>query len=139
MIFFIAFLVQFLRLVHSVCDHHPNKYLLLSRNELEELKHNNNDNPNIDKIIQSNLHCAESEGESIKLAVCDGFFEINFSSSVFQNLISGLLSNILSAMKEADETSTLRFWIARAVESFLRGPTCKQDQVKRLSLYDNMV
>ena len=56
--------VQFLRLVHSVCDHHPNKYLLLSRNELEELKHNNNDNPNIDKIIQSNLHCAESEGQS---------------------------------------------------------------------------
>ena len=54
--------VQFLRLVHSVCDHHPNKYLLLSRNELEELKQNNNDNPNIDKIIQSNLHCAESEG-----------------------------------------------------------------------------
>ena len=64
MIFFIVhFLVQFLRLVHSVCDHHPNKYLLLSRNELEELKHNNNDNPNIDKIIQSNLHCAESEGK----------------------------------------------------------------------------
>ena len=59
--------VQFLRLVHSVCDHHPNKYLLLSRNELEELKHNNNDNPNIDKIIQSNLHCAESEGKSFKL------------------------------------------------------------------------
>ena len=59
--------VQFLRLVHSVCDHHPNKYLLLSRNELEELKHNNNDNPNIDKIIQSNLHCAESEGKSVKI------------------------------------------------------------------------
>lgn len=97
-----ALKVQFLRLVHSVCDHHPNKYLLLSRNELEELKHNNNDNPNIDKIIESNLHCAESEG---------------------------LLSNILSAMKEAEETSTLRFWIARAVESFLRGPTCKQDQI----------
>ena len=57
--------VQFLRLVHSVCDHHPNKYLLLSRNELEELKHNNNDNPNIDKIIQSNLHCAESEGKTV--------------------------------------------------------------------------
>ena len=64
--FFIDISVQFLRLVHSVCDHHPNKYLLLSRNELEELKHNNNDNPNIDKIIQSNLHCAESEGKPVK-------------------------------------------------------------------------
>ena len=41
----------------------------------------------------------------------------------------GLLSNILVAMKEAKETSTLRFWIARAVESFLRGPTCLVDQV----------
>jgi Trpc4-associated protein len=89
-------------LVHSVCDHHPNKYLLLSFNELNELKQNNNCNPAIDLILANKQYCNEPEG---------------------------LLSNILDAMKEADETSTLRFWIARAVESFLRGPTCKQDQI----------
>jgi len=96
-----ALKVQFLRLVHSVCDHHPNKYLLLSEKELIELKENKNQNPSIDYIIENKLYCQEDEG---------------------------LLSNILKAMKEASETSTLRFWIARAVESFLRGPTCKQDQ-----------
>ena len=84
--------VQFLRLVHSVCDHHPNKYLLLSRNELEELKHNNNDNPNIDKIIQSNLHCAESEGKSVKIS----------DSKIYENMYRGIPNMTASKCPECD-------------------------------------
>ena len=54
--------VQFLRLVHSVCDHHPNKYLLLSKRELLELKESKNQNPSIDYILDNNLYCQEDEG-----------------------------------------------------------------------------
>ena len=42
-------------------------------------------------------------------------------------------------MKEAKETSTLRFWIARAVESFLRGPTCTVDQVSYSGFNKNKI
>ena len=56
-------IVQFLRLVHSVCDHHPNKYLLLSKRELLELKESKNQNPSIDYILENNLYCQEDEGK----------------------------------------------------------------------------
>lgn len=102
-----ALKVQFLRLVHSVCDHHDNKYLLLSKPELQEIIRScaelgTEPNPSVLHVLENKLYCGEGE--------------------------RGLLSNILVAMKEAKETSTLRFWIARAVESFLRGPTCLVDQ-----------
>ena len=93
--------------MHSVCDHHDNKYLLLSKCELTEIveactKQNEPVNDSVNRVLINHLYCEEKEG---------------------------LLSNILLSMKEAKETSTLRFWIARAVESFLRGPTCTVDQV----------
>jgi len=59
-------------------------------------------NASVLRVLENHLYCEEEEG---------------------------LLSNILCSMKEAKETSTLRFWIARAVESFLRGPTCTVDQM----------
>ena len=106
--------MQFLRLVHSVCDHHDNKYLLLSKMELDEIveacqRDNKEVNGSVLRVLENHLYCEEEEG---------------------------LLSNILCSMKEAKETSTLRFWIARAVESFLRGPTCTVDQVE-LKLFNN--
>ena len=90
-----------------MCDHHDNKYLLLSKNELDEIVEACNRaeqpvNESVKRVLNNNLYCEEKEG---------------------------LLSNILLSMQEAKETSTLRFWIARAVESFLRGPTCTVDQV----------
>ena len=96
--------------MHSVCDHHDNKYLLLSKSELTEIveactKQNEPVNDSVNRVLINHLYCEEKEG---------------------------LLSNILLSMKEAKETSTLRFWIARAVESFLRGPTCTVDQVNFL-------
>ena len=110
--------MQFLRLVHSVCDHHDNKYLLLSKPELLEIIGScaalgTEPNPSVLHVLEKKLYCGEGE--------------------------RGLLSNILVAMKEAKETSTLRFWIARAVESFLRGPTCLVDQVLFLTLLKALV
>lgn len=96
--------------MHSVCDHHDNKYLLLSKNELDEIveacvRAQKPVNESVLRVLENHLYCEEKEG---------------------------LLSNILLSMQEAKETSTLRFWIARAVESFLRGPTCTVDQVPHI-------
>ena len=41
----------------------------------------------------------------------------------------GLLSKIVEVMKKEPTASTFRFWLARAVESYLRGSTSYCDQV----------
>lgn len=41
----------------------------------------------------------------------------------------GLLTKIVEVMKKEPTTSTFRFWLARAVESYLRGNTSYCDQV----------
>ena len=41
----------------------------------------------------------------------------------------GLLTKIVDVMKQEPTTSTFRFWLARAVESYLRGSTSFCDQV----------
>ena len=70
-------LVQFLRLVHSVCDHHPNKYLLLSESELKELQHNNNCNLAIDVILKNQQYCKEPEGMWFLLFQDYSHFSVN--------------------------------------------------------------
>ena len=41
----------------------------------------------------------------------------------------GLLTKIVEVMKKEPTASTFRFWLARAVESYLRGSTSYCDQV----------
>ena len=41
----------------------------------------------------------------------------------------GLLTKIVEVMKKEPTASTFRFWLARAVESYLRGSTSFCDQV----------
>ncbi|XP_052230247.1 short transient receptor potential channel 4-associated protein-like [Dreissena polymorpha] len=102
----VALKIQFLRLVHSFCDHSDYKHLLLSKSELNEVKRINAKAgtlqlPNLDNVN--------------KVLMCRGS--------------KGLLTKIVDVMKKEPTTSTFRFWLARAIESYLRGSTSYCDQV----------
>ncbi|XP_061163196.1 short transient receptor potential channel 4-associated protein-like isoform X2 [Saccostrea echinata] len=102
----VALKIQFLRLVHSFCDHSDYKHLLLSKNELNEVVRINT---KAGSLALSNLSSVN------KQLMCKGS--------------KGLLTKIVEVMKKEPTTSTFRFWLARAVESYLRGNTSYCDQV----------
>ncbi|XP_056008894.1 short transient receptor potential channel 4-associated protein-like [Ostrea edulis] len=102
----VALKIQFLRLVHSFCDHSDYKHLLLSKNELNEVIRINT---KAGSLALSNLSSVN------KQLMCKGS--------------KGLLTKIVEVMKKEPTTSTFRFWLARAVESYLRGNTSYCDQV----------
>nr|XP_006817993.1 PREDICTED: short transient receptor potential channel 4-associated protein-like [Saccoglossus kowalevskii] len=101
----IALKIQFLRLVHSFCDHHPNKYLMLTRTEINELNRiaNNARVPILDSVKNIN-----------RQLLCVGQ--------------KGLLTKVVEATKKEPVESPFRFWLGRAIESFLRGATSFADQ-----------
>ncbi|XP_050399149.1 short transient receptor potential channel 4-associated protein [Patella vulgata] len=102
----VALKIQFLRLVHSFCDHSDYKHLLLSKNELSEVKRINAKAGDLALTSLDNVN---------KQLMCRGS--------------KGLLTKIVEVMKKEPTTSTFRFWLARAVESYLRGDTSYCDQV----------
>ncbi|XP_052817711.1 short transient receptor potential channel 4-associated protein-like isoform X2 [Mya arenaria] len=102
----VALKIQFLRLVHSFCDHSDYKHLLLSKNELNEVKRINAKAGSLQLLNLDNVN---------KLLMCRGS--------------KGLLTKIVDVMKKEPTTSTFRFWLARAVESYLRGNTSYCDQI----------
>lgn len=102
----VALKIQFLRLVHSFCDHSDYKHLLLTKSELSELKRINN-NAGILRV--------EGLDKVNKALMCKGS--------------KGLLTKIVEVMKKEPTASTFRFWLARAVESYLRGSTSFCDQM----------
>lgn len=102
----VALKIQFLRLVHSFCDHSDYKHLLLSKNELIEVKKING---KAGSLALTNLDSINRQ------LMCRGS--------------KGLLSKIVEVMKKEPPTSTFRFWLARAVESYLRGDTSYCDQI----------
>ncbi|XP_051516775.1 short transient receptor potential channel 4-associated protein-like [Myxocyprinus asiaticus] len=102
----ISFKIQFLRLLQSFSDHHENKYLLLSGQELNELS---------DIYVNANIFEMEALNNTDRNLVCDGK--------------KGLLTRLISVMKKEPIDSSFRFWQARAVESFLRGTPTYADQV----------
>ncbi|ESO95002.1 hypothetical protein LOTGIDRAFT_215160 [Lottia gigantea] len=102
----VALKIQFLRLVHSFCDHSDYKHLLLSKNELIEVKRIN------------------SKAGDLALTTLD-----NVNKQLMCHGSKGLLTKIVEVMKKEPTTSTFRFWLARAVESYLRGDTSFCDQV----------
>uniref|UniRef100_A0A671K9V5 Short transient receptor potential channel 4-associated protein-like n=1 Tax=Sinocyclocheilus anshuiensis TaxID=1608454 RepID=A0A671K9V5_9TELE len=102
----ISFKIQFLRLLQSFSDHHENKYLLLSGQELNELS---------DIYLNANIIEMEALNNTDRNLVCDGK--------------KGLLTRLISVMRKEPIDSSFRFWQARAVESFLRGTPSYADQV----------
>ncbi|BFZ19838.1 hypothetical protein BsWGS_22876 [Bradybaena similaris] len=104
----VALKIQFLRLVHSFCDHSEYKHLLLSKSELNEVKKIN--------VRAGGLTLQSLDGINKQL-MCKGS--------------RGLLTKIVDVMKKEPTTSTFRlwFWLARAVESYLRGDTSYCDQI----------
>ncbi|KAL4234774.1 Short transient receptor putative channel 4-associated protein [Mactra antiquata] len=102
----VALKIQFLRLVHSFCDHSDYKHLLLSKIELNEVKRIN------------------AKAGSLQLPNLD-----NVNRQLMCRGNKGLLTKIVEVMKKEPTTSTFRFWLARAVESYLRGNTSYCDQV----------
>lgn len=106
----VALKIQFLRLVHSFCDHSDYKHLLLSKNELSEVKRIN---AKAGALALTNL-------DTINKACC---------RQLMCRGSKGLLTKIVEVMKKEPTTSTFRFWLARAVESYLRGDTSYCDQI----------
>ncbi|CAL1542010.1 unnamed protein product [Lymnaea stagnalis] len=104
----VALKIQFLRLVHSFCDHSDFKHLLLSKSELNEVKKIN---------IRAGGLTLQTLDTINKQLMCRGS--------------RGLLTKIVEVMKKEPTTSTFRlwFWLARAVESYLRGDTSYCDQI----------
>ncbi|XP_036842846.1 short transient receptor potential channel 4-associated protein, partial [Oncorhynchus mykiss] len=83
-----------------------NKYLLLNAQELNELSAIS---------LKASIPEVEAFVNTDRNLICDGK--------------KGLLTRLLSVMKKEPTESSLRFWQAGAVESFLRGATTYADQV----------
>ena len=101
----VALKIQFLRLVHSFCDHSDYKHLLLTVPEMEELDSINS---------KAGILAVRNVPDVDVTWLCRGD--------------KGLLTKIVDVMMNEPSASTFRFWLARAVESFLRGSTSYADQ-----------
>jgi len=115
----IALKIQFLRLIHSFCDHSEFKHLLMSRCEWDELRR-----------IPPSLAPAV-----LRLEDCDGGRIVAEPAipppnpALMCSGSAGLLTKIVEVLKKEPHGSTHRFWLSRAVESYLRGGTSHQDQI----------
>ncbi|XP_071484771.1 short transient receptor potential channel 4-associated protein-like [Diadema antillarum] len=101
----VALKVQFLRLLHTYCDHHDNKYLIMTRHEVNDLN----------RISSSaSIPQLEAVKKVDRSLLCQGQ--------------KGILTKLVDVMKTEPRDSPFRFWMARAIESFLRGKTSYADQ-----------
>ncbi|KAG8181763.1 hypothetical protein JTE90_018071 [Oedothorax gibbosus] len=96
----VALKIQVLRLIHSFCDHSDYKHVMLSWSEYSE--------------IQAMEETTEVPSWLNKSPMCVG--------------IRGLLSKIVEIIKKETGASTFRFWLSRAIESYLRGSCSNADQ-----------
>ncbi|XP_030830959.1 short transient receptor potential channel 4-associated protein [Strongylocentrotus purpuratus] len=101
----VALKVQFLRLLHTYCDHHDNKYLIMTRHEINDLNRISS---------SSNIPQLEAVKKIDRTLLCQGQ--------------KGILTKLVDVMKKEPRDSPFRFWMARAIESFLRGKTSYADQ-----------
>lgn len=101
-----ALKIQFLRLVHSFCDRHENKHLLLTPREVDELQ---------ELYVQNDLELPETLSNTNRKLCCVGE--------------KGLLTKILETLIRCPTTAPLRFWLSRAIEGFLRGRASVGDQL----------
>lgn len=97
----VALKIQVLRLVHSFCEHAEYKHVMLSWSEYSELKRNELARAVESPSLDRSLMCTGSKG---------------------------LLTKIVEVLKKEAGSSTFRFWLSRAIESYLRGCTSSADQ-----------
>ncbi|GFS30167.1 hypothetical protein NPIL_13851 [Nephila pilipes] len=98
----VALKIQVLRLIHSFCDHSDYKHVMLSWSEYSE--------------IIALEETAETD------------FPVWLNRDSMCVGIKGLLSKIVEVIKKETGASTFRFWLSRAIESFLRGSFSSADQ-----------
>ncbi|PAA90164.1 hypothetical protein BOX15_Mlig011780g2 [Macrostomum lignano] len=105
----VAVKIQLLRLIHSFCDHAnwSHRRLLLCQSELAELRCINASLPAPDRV--------------------DGLTSVD--RSLMCRKEPGLLVRMVEVLQHEPSTSTFRFWLARAVESYLRCQGAYCDQV----------
>jgi len=113
----VALKIQFLRLVHSFCDHSDYKHLLMSRCEWDELG-----------------RIPASPSPALGLPPEGALIEPEPAQVVPEGRLmcrgtQGLLTKIVEVLKKEPTSSTFRFWLCRAVESYLRGGTSYADQI----------
>ena len=152
----VAVKIQFLRLLHSFCDQNPYKYLLLTACELEEHRRIKPtfipNNPFQYNSEDTTRHSENSASVGISLNASTSQNSLNQSNIAEPSLSShsfmaieptiecsnvnlmcqgtnGLLSKIIEVLKKEPTQSTFRFWLCRAVESFLRGGISYADQI----------
>ena len=152
----VAVKIQFLRLLHSFCDQNPYKHLLLTACEMEEIRrvqpasiptntfsynsgeiislperhastsNSMNSSSTIQSSIQSGLVLAGASGNPLNAP--EQTTQCNDVKLMCQGT-HGLLSKIIEVLKKEPTQSTFRFWLCRAVESFLRGGISYADQI----------
>ncbi|KAK2708704.1 hypothetical protein QYM36_014344, partial [Artemia franciscana] len=104
--------IQFLRLVHNYCYHSAHKLTLLSNPEWREI------------CMLSEEFDPEEFGE--------GVTKPDYSSLEESSLCGeghGLLSKIIGVLRDEPVESVFRFWLCRAIESWLRGSCTPADQL----------
>ena len=108
-------------MVHSFCDHSDYKHLLMSRAEWDELgRIPPPPAPVTIRPVAGELDLPVSQ--SAQSSACP-------DSALMCRGTQGLLTKIVEVLKKEPTTSTFRFWLCRAVESYLRGGTSYSDQV----------
>ena len=114
----VALKIQFLRLVHAFCDHSDFKHLLMSRCEWDELG----------RIPPSPSPASVKPAEGAMLDP-EPSVQVLPEPRLMCRGTQGLLTKIVEVLKKEPTTSTFRFWLCRAVESYLRGGTSYADQI----------
>ncbi|XP_057291959.1 short transient receptor potential channel 4-associated protein-like [Hydractinia symbiolongicarpus] len=100
-----ALKIQFLRFVHSFCDHNDKRYLLLCSREIQEMR---------DLCDKYGTQRPVSLDKSRSKYRCSGQ--------------KGLITKIIDVLKKTAANNALRFWLSRAIEGFLRGSVSPPDQ-----------
>ena len=155
----VAVKIQFLRLLHSFCDQNEeHKHLLLTPCEFDELRriqppripHYNSHHSEDKSQAGGDTVCTTSfsselspsfqfttpqAGPSMESSLHPNksFFDIQSLANINPHLMcrgtQGLLTKIVEAVKKEPSQSTFRFWLCRAIESFLRGRVSYADQI----------
>ena len=117
----VALKIQFLRLVHSFCDHSDYKHLLMSQCEWGEI---------------GRIAPPPTPAVVRPAAAGDSSYDTSQDTpavvpdpSIMCRGTQGLLTKIVEVLKKEPTSSTFRFWLCRAVESYLRGGTSYADQI----------
>ncbi|GFY53685.1 hypothetical protein TNIN_156591 [Trichonephila inaurata madagascariensis] len=98
----VALKIQVLRLIHSFCDHSDYKHVMLSWSEYSEIT-------TLEETTEADFPAWINRN-----SMCVG--------------LRGLLTKIVEVIKRETGASTFRFWLSRAIESFLRGSFSSADQ-----------